>query len=593
MRGIRRFVTLVSGLALVAGLASAQFGIGKKKDPEQVRADQLKKADKAAKQYDKLKEFSENLYASDLDFREDVEKHYDQVQQQHSEEAFQNNIAPPARPTVVHDGDRLRLQTGLYDNKLVADYVNRIGQQLVPEDSEKLFAFRLVAHPVPFANTLSTGTIYISTGLISMLDNEAQLAYVLSHEMGHVYKDHWKLKSLMEVGEEEFNKKQEKKRRLFALGAGIAAAGITGGLTRSGDNAALAGVLGAGAAYGLAHVFIQGMNLDWDKVQEDEADKIAFKAALNRNYDVQEVPKLYMAIQNQVHRDQRVGLGFMGSRRRLEERIANVNDLLKGDYKGEIDQRMKQGKLMGSSPEFSLVMSELKRDNGILAFYHDMFQLAKSNLEYAVAYRSNDPGTHYYYAKVLKLVGRNEEDKKQAENEFIKAASTDTRSRYYGAHLYHAIFLMNQKDPSQNPKIVEELQAYLNSYLGYTSEEAILAGYLPANLDDLYDYMEQAGEVKWNPKIPAGTAARLAAFSTDSGIVLPARGFTESAPSAGASPTADGAAGNARLKNAATGSAIGAGAGLVTGGAKGMVTGAAVGAAAGAATTKKTPAKKQ
>src|SRR5260370_25369446 len=120
----------------------------------------------------------------------------------------------------------------------------------------------------------------------------------------------------------------------------------------------------------------------------------------------------------------------MGSRRRLEERIANVNDLLKGDYKGEIDQRMKQGKLMGSSPEFSLVMSELKRDNGILAFYHDMFQLAKSNLEYAVAYRSNDPGTHYYYAKVLKLVGRNEEDKKQAENEFIKAASTDTRSRY-------------------------------------------------------------------------------------------------------------------------------------------------------------------
>jgi hypothetical protein len=105
--------------------------------------------------------------------------------------------------------------------------------------------------------------------------------------------------------------------------------------------------------------------------------------------------------------------------------------------------------------------------------------------------------------------------------------------------------------------------------------------------------MEQAGEVKWNPKIPAGTAARLAAFSTDSGIVLPARGFTESAPPAGTSPTADGAAGNTRLKNAATGSVVGAGTGLVTGGAKGMVTGAAAGAAAGAATTKKTPPKQQ
>src|SRR5258708_3247884 len=294
MRGIRQFATLVLGLALVAGLASAQFGIGKKKDPEKERGDQLKKAEKAATQYNKLKEFSENLYASDPDFREDVDKHYDQVQQQHSQEALENNIAPPARPTVVHDGDRLRLQTGLYENKVVANYVNRIGQQLVPEDSEKLFAFRLVAHPVPFANTLSTGTIYISTGLISMLDNEAQLAYVLSHEMGHVYKDHWKLKSLMEVGEEEFNKKQEKKRRLIGLGVGLAAAGIAGGITRNGNDAALAGVLGAGAAYGLAHVFVQGMNLDWDKVQEDEADRVAFKATLNRNYDVQELPKFYM-----------------------------------------------------------------------------------------------------------------------------------------------------------------------------------------------------------------------------------------------------------------------------------------------------------
>jgi hypothetical protein len=286
MRSIRMFVTIIAGLSFTAGLASAQFGLGKKKD-EAKREDQVKKAEKASHQYDKLKEFSENLYANDPDFREDVEKHYDEIQQEHSQEAFANNIAPPARPTVVHDGDRLRLQTGLYDNKLVSDYVNRVGQQLVPEDSDKLFAFRLVAHPVPFANTLSTGTIYISTGLVSMLDNEAQLAYVLSHEMAHVYKDHWKLKSMMSVGEEEFNKKQERKRRLIGLGVGLAAAGLVGGLTKSGGDAATAGLLGGSAAYALAHLTVRGINLDWDKVQQDEADRIAFKAALNRNYDVQ------------------------------------------------------------------------------------------------------------------------------------------------------------------------------------------------------------------------------------------------------------------------------------------------------------------
>jgi hypothetical protein len=591
MYRIRFGTTLLAGLLL-----STQLGLSKdKKDEAKVKEEQAKKTEKAARTYDRLKEFSETLYANDLDFREDVDKHYDQVQQEHSKEAFDNNIAPPARPTTVHDGDRLRLQTGLYDNKLVADYVNRIGQQLVPEDAEKLFAFRLVAHPVPFANTLSTGTIYISTGLVSMLDNEAQLAYVLAHEMAHVYKDHWKLKSMLAVGEEEFNKKQEKKRRLIGLGVGLAAAGIAGGVTKSGENAVAAGILGGTAGYLVSHLFFRGINLDWDKVQEDEADRIAFKAALNRNYDAQEIPKLYLAMQTQVRRDLRVGLGFMGNRKRLQERIANVNDMLKGEYQADIQARLKEGKLMGSGPEFALVMSELKRDNGILAFYHDMFQLAKSNLEYAVANRSNDPGTHYYFAKVLKLVGRTEEDKKLAQVEFDNAAKLDSRSRYFGAHLYNALFLMNQKNSANNPKIVDSLQKYLNAYLGATSEETILAGYLPANLDDLYDYMEQAGEVKWTPKIPQGTVTRLAEFTRETGAVLPTQGFVESRTAEGSPDNDPAAAARSRVTGAATGAAVGASVGGVVGGGKGAAAGTLGGAVIGASTApKKTsaPAKK-
>src|SRR6185503_4036188 len=107
---------------------------------------------------------------------------------------------PPARPTVVHDGDRLRLHTGLYDNKLFGDYINRVGQKVVPAGSDKLFAFRLVADPTPLAYTLSTGTIYISTGLVSLLDNEAQLAYVLAHEMAHVQLDHCRQKVMLDCG---------------------------------------------------------------------------------------------------------------------------------------------------------------------------------------------------------------------------------------------------------------------------------------------------------------------------------------------------------------------------------------------------------
>src|SRR5262252_2845363 len=101
----------------VCSTAQAQIpGLGRgkdNKDDAKLRESQKAKAEKDAKRYDKLKAFSLNLYQSDADFHD--------VQRQHSDYAFRLNYAPPARPTPVHDGDRLRLQPGLYDNKLVSD----------------------------------------------------------------------------------------------------------------------------------------------------------------------------------------------------------------------------------------------------------------------------------------------------------------------------------------------------------------------------------------------------------------------------------------------------------------------------------------
>ena len=147
-------------------------------------------------------------------------------------------------------------------------------------------------------------------------------------------------------------------------------------------------------------------------------------------------------------------------------------------------------------------MSTLKRDNGILGFYHDMFQLAKSNLEYARTNRPNDPAAHYYYGKVMKLVGRTEEDRKLADEAFQKAIQFDHRERNYGAHFYRALALIDQKNPRLNPEIAKELQAYLMASMRFASEEASLANALPANLDDLYDYLTEVGDVKWRPIVP-------------------------------------------------------------------------------------------
>jgi hypothetical protein len=168
--------------------------------------------------------------------------------------------------------------------------------------------------------------------------------------------------------------------------------------------------------------------------------------------------------------------------------------------KSEIDG--KQGKLVITHPDFVRVMSTLKRDNGILSFYHDMFQLAKSNLEYARTNRPNDPAAHYYYGKVMKLVGRTDEDRKLADEAFQRAIQFDHRERNYGAHFYRALALIDQKNASLNNEIAKELQSYLIASMRFSSEEANLANTLPANIDDMYDYLTEVGDLKWRPIIP-------------------------------------------------------------------------------------------
>jgi predicted Zn-dependent protease len=514
---VNKFLRSIAPIAILitvfAGTALAQRA-GNKNDDAKLREREKAKAERDARRYDKLKTFSLNLYQTDAEFREEVDDHFDHVQLDHSQQAFEKNVASPARPTLVHDGDRLRLQTGLYDNKMVSDYINRVGQRLVPVDSDKLFAFRLVAFPIPFAETLSTGTIYVSTGLVSLLDNEAQLAFVLAHEMAHAQLDHWKLKSMLLLARDDFDKKEGAKRRLIGLGIG-AALGVATGRATGGDATTTAGYGVVGAALGMAigGAWNSALTLDWDTVQENEADDAAYRAMLKQSYDVREVPKLYATLQRSVRQDQRVGLAFMGNRRRTMERLANAEEMIGQVLKPEIDS--KQGRLTSTQPDFVRVMSTLKRDNGILSFYHDMFQLAKSNLEYARANRPNDPSAHYYYGKVMKLVGRTEEDRKLADEAFQRAIQFDHRERNYGAHFYRALTLIDQKNPGLNSEIAKELQAYMMASMRFASDEASMANALPANLDDLYDYLTEVGDIRWRPIVPDAMKPALMQVGTD------------------------------------------------------------------------------
>src|ERR1044071_511802 len=72
-------------------------------------------------------------------------------------------------------------------------YLKRVGQSLIPHDLELervVWKFRVLRDPQPNAFALPNGSIYVTTGLMTLIDNESQLAAIIAHELTHVMRRH-------------------------------------------------------------------------------------------------------------------------------------------------------------------------------------------------------------------------------------------------------------------------------------------------------------------------------------------------------------------------------------------------------------------
>ncbi len=383
----------------------------------------------------------------------------------------------------------------LYNNPVLMRYVNSLGQKIVPQGSPNLYSFRLLLDPVPRAEALTTGTIYISTGLVSMIDSEAQLAYILGHEIAHVEKRHVYNTIRNEILEEEFDREKTadvgKKRAIF--GAVSAIGGAAAGGAIGGYSGALIGAgIGVGGTIAGTLLFRNKFQpTEWSTVYEDEADEAGLKYMLDQNYDAREIPRMYARLDNLVGRDSRVGLGFIGKPERTRERQATITKLITTSYKADLEAKMKKG-LTSSGPEFELMMSALKRDNGVIALDYDLYDEARDDLDQAVKLRSNDPRAHYYLGQVMVATGRTQEEKQQAMTEFLAAVQYDAeRGAYAEPHLEQALFQLSQNDPNLQDQAKKELKTYVALF------QRQHAGQLPPNMYILYDYFLLTGDKSW------------------------------------------------------------------------------------------------
>jgi predicted Zn-dependent protease len=82
-------------------------------------------------------------------------------------------------------------QAKIINDPVIAEYVNRVGQNLVRNSDAKVpFTIKVIDSEEVNAFALPGGFFFVNSGLILKADNEAELAGVMSHEIAHVAARH-------------------------------------------------------------------------------------------------------------------------------------------------------------------------------------------------------------------------------------------------------------------------------------------------------------------------------------------------------------------------------------------------------------------
>ncbi len=175
-------------------------------------------------------------------------------------------------------------------------YVSRLGMKIVHanklEGNPYNYDFSVVDVADINAFAMPAGKIFVTAPLIAMASNEAELAGVISHEIGHVVARH----SAERMYAME---KSQNKTWLYAAGGAVLGAAVGYGVGRmlcdKGDTscqakaALLGGVVGGGGGL-LAQKYTFLVN---SREDEMEADRIGFKYAVGAGYDKNQIGKFY------------------------------------------------------------------------------------------------------------------------------------------------------------------------------------------------------------------------------------------------------------------------------------------------------------
>ncbi|MGE0443200.1 MAG: M48 family metalloprotease [Gemmatimonadales bacterium] len=163
----------------------------------------------------------------------------------------------------------VRQSMGLVPDSALQQYVRSIGLAMAKKSERPNlpWSFDVVDDAAVNAFALPGGSIFVTRGILSYMQNEAELAAVLGHEIGHVTAKH----------------------SVQQLSRAQVAQGLLGvGSILSADVAAVAGVAGQG----LGVLFLK-----FGRDAETQADELGFRYSLGENYDVRAMRSMFQMLQ--------------------------------------------------------------------------------------------------------------------------------------------------------------------------------------------------------------------------------------------------------------------------------------------------------
>jgi predicted Zn-dependent protease len=289
---------------------------------------------------------------------------------------------------------KLDSSDAIYQAPELTAYLNDVAQKVIPEQIRvkgPSIRIRVIKSPHVNAFALPHGPAYILTGFLAMMENEAQLAAVLAHEITHITHRH---------SIQQFRTVKGTAAAMTTLQVVAAPAGVYG----------IAPVL-LGALGGLTAV------MAYSREQETEADRIGFDLLVNAGYDPEEAIKLFDRVKKYEEEQEIQKSFFFATHPHLQERKENYAQIMQNRQAG--NRVYNKG-----AARFAELVQPVLLDNAELDLAMGRFGLAKETIERFLQKEPKSARGHYYLGEVYrKRAG--ESDLRRAEEAYQLAAQYD------------------------------------------------------------------------------------------------------------------------------------------------------------------------